>query len=111
MQDSISPHTINEIFIAGVTSFQMRVLSNASFRFLVCLDSMMDGTQRPAAVAAVHRRPCELPGQKLMSNVTFEVAVLKDISVDPRSRKFKLVVDERRSLSLWLSFPNRSPSS
>ena len=37
-EDFISPHTINEIFVAGVTRFQMHLLGPEAFRFMVCLD-------------------------------------------------------------------------
>jgi len=32
-QDFISPHTINEIFVDGVTRFQMQITGPSSFRF------------------------------------------------------------------------------
>ena len=34
-EDFISPHTINEIFVAGVTRFQMQLLGADAFRFMV----------------------------------------------------------------------------
>ena len=94
-QDFISPHTINEIFVAGVTRFQMRVLGDANFSFAVCLDTALDATQRAAAVSGVQRRLREILDQKLMNNVTFAVVVVDDIPVNPRSRKFQLIVDAR----------------
>src|SRR5262249_35792150 len=47
--DFISPHTINEIFVAGVTRFQLQVTGPASFRFLVCVDAQLSAQQRTAA--------------------------------------------------------------
>ena len=92
VQDFISPHTINEIFVAGVTRFQMRLRGPESFQFAVCLDTTLVEAQRAEAVAGVERRLREILDQKRMNNVTFEVAVVDDIPVNPRSRKFKLIV-------------------
>jgi phenylacetate-CoA ligase len=97
-EDFISPHTINEIFVAGVTRFQMRLQGNASFRFAVCLDAALASEQRHAAIQAVERRLSEVLRQKQMSNVQFAVEVVEEIPVNPRSRKFQLIVDDSRQV-------------
>jgi phenylacetate-CoA ligase len=61
----------------------------------VCLDSALDATQRAAAVAGVQGRLREILDQRLMNNVTFAVVVVDDIPVNPRSRKFQLIVAAR----------------
>jgi phenylacetate-CoA ligase len=93
--DFISPHIINEIFVAGVTRFQLRLTSATSFRFLVCLEPGLRATARDRAVSAVKARLAEILAQKAMETVTFEVEVLDAIPLDPRTRKFRLIVDER----------------
>ena len=45
-EDFISPHTINEVFVAGVTRFQLHLTGAAEFRFMVCLDT---GARRSCA--------------------------------------------------------------
>jgi phenylacetate-coenzyme A ligase PaaK-like adenylate-forming protein len=93
--DFISPHTINEIFVAGVTRFQLHLLSDAAFRFMVCLDSQLGEAQRAACVAGVEARLREILGRKRMDNVRFDVVVAHDLPVNPRTRKFQLIVDAR----------------
>jgi phenylacetate-coenzyme A ligase PaaK-like adenylate-forming protein len=93
VDDFISPHTVNEIFIAGVARFQMRLVNKAHFQFAVCLDPALNTAQRASAVAATERRLRELLNQKLMSNVTFAVVPVDDLPLDPRTRKFRLIVD------------------
>ncbi len=93
--DFISPHIINEIFVAGVARFQLRMTGAASFRFLVCLETGLDAAAREAAVGAVRARLKEILAQKAMDNVTFEVETLDAIPLDPRTRKFRLIVDDR----------------
>jgi phenylacetate-coenzyme A ligase PaaK-like adenylate-forming protein len=94
-EDFISPHTINEIFVAGVTRFQMHLLGTDAFRFMVCLDATLDVEQRVAAVKAVSDRLREILMRKRMDNVRYDVLAVDDLPVNPRTRKFQLIVDER----------------
>jgi len=97
VEDFISPHTINEVFVAGVTRFQMQLTGDTSFRFMVCLDSQLGANEREACVAAVQRRLREILSRKLMDNVQFDVVATDDLPVNPRTRKFQLIVDARKS--------------
>jgi phenylacetate-coenzyme A ligase PaaK-like adenylate-forming protein len=94
-EDFVSPHTINELFVAGVTRFQMHLLSKTSFRFMVCLDSQLNPAQRAAAVTGMERCLRQVLDQKLMNNVTFDVIATDDLSVNPKTRKFNLIIDAR----------------
>jgi phenylacetate-coenzyme A ligase PaaK-like adenylate-forming protein len=93
--DFISPHTINEIFVAGVTRFQLQLLGAAEFKFMVCLDGTLDAAQRGAAVEALGERLREILARKRMDNVRFTVVPTDDLPVNPRTRKFQLIVDQR----------------
>ena len=97
VRDFVSPHTINEIFVAGVTRFQMQLLGDTHFRFRICLDQSLNREQQSQAVAGVGRRLREILDQKLMTNVTFEVVVVDDIPINARTRKFQLIVDQREA--------------
>jgi len=94
-EDFVSPHTINEIFVAGVTRFQMHLLGPEAFRFVVCIDSTLDAEQRAAAIKGVSERLREILARKRMDNVRFEVLAVDDLPVNPRTRKFQLIVDKR----------------
>jgi phenylacetate-coenzyme A ligase PaaK-like adenylate-forming protein len=94
-EDFISPHTINEVFVAGVTRFQMHLLGAEAFRFMICLDPALDAEQRGAAIKAVSDRLREILSRKRMDNVRFEVLAVDDLPVNPRTRKFQLIVDKR----------------
>lgn len=95
VSDFISPHTINEIFVAGVTRFQLHLTGDESFRFPICLDRALDDQGRAAAVAGVEARLREILARKHMDNVRFEVVPTDDLPVNPRTRKFQLIVDQR----------------
>jgi phenylacetate-CoA ligase len=93
VEDFISPHTINEIFVAGVIQFQLQLQDSTHFRFMVCLESSLTPEQRGRAIEAVTNRLREILDQKLMNNVEFEVVVADHIPLNPRTRKFQLIVD------------------
>jgi phenylacetate-CoA ligase len=92
VKDFISPHTINEIFVTGVTRFQMQITGQSTFRFPICVEPALNPEARAAAVAAVKSRLKEILEQKGLSNVTFEVPIVADIPLNERTRKFQLIV-------------------
>jgi phenylacetate-CoA ligase len=95
VEDFISPHTINEVFVTGVTRFQLHLTSDTSFEFLVCLDPTLDELQRDTAAAGVAARLRDILARKHMENVRFTVVPTDDLPVNPRTRKFHLIVDRR----------------
>ena len=62
---------------------------------MVCLDSALDAGQRTAAIKGVFDRLSEILARKRMDNVRFEVIEVEDLPVNPRTRKFQLIVDKR----------------
>jgi phenylacetate-CoA ligase len=95
VEDFISPHTINEIFVAGVTRLQLQLTGADEFRFAVCLDTALDAVARAAAIEGVAQRLCDILLRKRMDNVRFSVMAVDDLPVNPRTRKFQLIVDQR----------------
>ena len=104
VEDFISPHTINEVFVAGVTRFQLHLTGDSEFRFMICLDPALDPAQSGAAAAAVAARLREILARKRMENVAFEVVPTDDLPVNPRTRKFQLILD-RRGAEPAVTFP------
>jgi phenylacetate-coenzyme A ligase PaaK-like adenylate-forming protein len=94
-QDFISPHIINEIFVAGVSRFQMQLTGPSSFRFPICVDAALNDDERASAVAGVKARLQAIFEQKGLGNVAFEVLVVTDIPLNERTRKFQLIIDRR----------------
>jgi phenylacetate-coenzyme A ligase PaaK-like adenylate-forming protein len=91
-RDFISPHTINEIFVDGVTRFQMQITGPSSFCFPICVDAGLNGEQRAAAAAGVKARLAEILEQKGLGNVAYDVPIVADIALNERTRKFQLIV-------------------
>lgn len=94
-KDFISPHTINEVFVQGVTRFQMQITGPTSFRFPICVDATLSDAARNAAAAGVTARLREILQQKGLGNVTFEVPIVAAIPLDERTRKFQLIVQKK----------------
>jgi phenylacetate-CoA ligase len=90
--DFISPHTINEVFVRGVSRFQMQITGPTSFRFPICVDAALDVAGRNAAAAGVKARLQEILQQKGLGNVRFEVPIVAEIPLNERTRKFQLIV-------------------
>jgi phenylacetate-CoA ligase len=95
VDDFVSPHTINEIFVAGVTRFQLQMTSANSFAFPACLDPALDASARSQAVAALEARLRAILVQKRMGSVRFAIEIRDEIAPDPHTRKFRLIVDRR----------------
>jgi phenylacetate-coenzyme A ligase PaaK-like adenylate-forming protein len=96
-EDFISPHTINEIFVAGLNRFQMHLTGANEFRFLICLDSTLDDAARIDSRQKVEQRLREILDHKRMANVRFDVEIVDDLPVNPKTRKFQLIVDRQAS--------------
>jgi phenylacetate-coenzyme A ligase PaaK-like adenylate-forming protein len=94
VKDFISPHIINEIFVKGVTRFQMQITGPSSFRFPICVEAALDERERAIAAAGVRMRLSEILAQKGLGNVAFEVEIVADIPLNERTRKFQLIVNE-----------------
>jgi phenylacetate-coenzyme A ligase PaaK-like adenylate-forming protein len=91
-RDFIHPISIVELFIPGVTRFQMRLVNYTSFRFVIVMDSGQNEGQRNDTIKSTQRRLRALLEQKRMNNVTFDVVVVDDIPIDPITGKFRLIV-------------------
>jgi hypothetical protein len=73
----------------------MHLLGSEAFRFLVCVDAALDADQRAAAIKAVSDRLREILARKRMDNVRYDVLAVDDLPINPRTRKFQLIVDQR----------------
>ncbi len=91
-QDFINPLTIVELFVPGVMRFQMHLLGSTHFQFRVCLDTSLTPEQKNESLVATEKRLKEILAQKRMSNVTFDVVAVDDLPLNPKTRKFQLIV-------------------
>lgn len=95
-EDFVSPHIINEIIVPGVARFQLRLTGPASFRFLAMTEPGLGAEGIEKARQGLKGTLEEILAQKGLQDVGFNVEIVDEIPVDPRTRKFRLIVDERR---------------
>jgi phenylacetate-coenzyme A ligase PaaK-like adenylate-forming protein len=88
-RDSISPHVLGELYVEGLSKFQFRLTGDRSFRFV----AQPEADAEPDEVARRARaRLKELLSEKRMSNIAFEVEISSSVPMDPKTGKFRLVV-------------------
>lgn len=92
--DGISPHTINEILIPRVRRFQMRLLSDTSFELAVVLEDGISPEQQRDSLASARERLAAILREKALDNVTFEVVPVSDLPIDPKTGKFRLILNQ-----------------
>ncbi len=95
VEDYLSPHNIVELFMPGVSRFQMHLLGDNAFEFRICLDGSVAET---TAREEMGKKLYELLAQKNMENVQFQVVVVDDLKLDAETGKFKLIVDRRQAV-------------
>ena len=98
-EDFISPFTIIELFIPGVSRFQMRLTGESEFDFAICLEPGLNPAGREAAIEATRKRLQDMLAQKLMDNVKFTIVVEEDLPVNERNGKFQLIVQAKPATS------------
>jgi len=91
--DGISPHTINEILVPHVRQFQMRLRDPESFDFAVVLQAGIHQDQKHQALTAARSTLSAILVEKEMHNVRFDVLPVDEIPVDPRTGKFRLILN------------------
>lgn len=94
IEDFISAFTIIELFLPGVSRFQMRIKSKTSFQFAICLNEGLGEQGQKDAVSATKTRLQEVLAQKLMENVNVDVLVVDDLPVNEKTGKFQLIVGQ-----------------
>ncbi|MBT8145972.1 MAG: hypothetical protein KJN90_03915, partial [Gammaproteobacteria bacterium] len=83
---------IIELFIPGVSRFQMRITGETHFDFAIRLESGLAAAEHENAIRNTEKRLREMLIQKRMENVKFNVVVVEDLPVNEKTGKFQLIV-------------------
>jgi hypothetical protein len=75
-----------------VRRFQLVVKDNTSCLFRVCLEDGLADAARRTALADARTKLGEVFCTKDMGNVNIAIEEVKDLSVDPKTGKFRLIV-------------------
>ena len=91
-EDFVSPFAFIEFVAANVRRFQLVVRDREACLFRVCLETGLEESERREALADVSERLAQIFADKDMRNVAVEVEAVDDLTPDPRTGKFRLIV-------------------
>jgi len=86
--DFVHPLVIVEFYVKGLEKFQIVVKDKKSFDFLVVIAD----TDKEQMVNKIREKLDKLLLEKKFTNVRYHVKVVDNLSVDPKTGKFKLIV-------------------
>ncbi len=86
--DFIHPLVIVEFYVKGLEKFQIVVKDKKSFDFL----AVITDTDKEQMVNKIREKLDKLLLEKKFTNVRYHVKVVDNLSVDPKTGKFKLIV-------------------
>jgi phenylacetate-CoA ligase len=92
--DFIHPIVIVELAIKGLNAWQVVLEGHTSFRFRARLESGLTSSEREETLNRIRAKMDAILAEKEMDNVRFEIELVDEISLDPMSGKFRLVIRE-----------------
>ncbi len=87
--DFIHPIVVAEFYVKGLDKLQIIVKDKKSFEFLAVIDKQ---EKQDEVVRKIKERLDELLKAKDFTNVTYSVKVVKELTVDKKTGKFKLII-------------------
>lgn len=93
VEESIPPSVIMTLYVNDLRRFQFHITGKTSFRFDVCLEKRTTEDQRLVALQNIERKLTQILSERDMDNVIFEIKELDDIHADPKTGKFKVIVE------------------
>ena len=104
-RDFVSPLVIVEIYVPGVRRFQMELVDEQSFVFRYCVEPGLVEQARRAARDGLQAKLADILRRKRMANVRFDLIEVEDLTVDPRTGKFKLILANFMQPAIYSSWP------
>ena len=92
IDDFISPHAIDQLFIKNLRRFQIQLIDKQSFIFKALLNKGISESQINEVLRDIKSKIDSILSAKDMENVSFEIEESEDLPVDPRTGKFRLVL-------------------
>lgn len=90
--DFVSPSALTEFHAEGLRLFQVRVTGRSSFLFRACLEDGLGQEERERTFREIRAGLRQMLARKEMENVTFEIEEARDLRVDAKTGKFRLVL-------------------
>lgn len=97
--EPLLPFSFFTLHVTGMVGFQIRLLDDAHFRVLIRVDAALTPHEVEACAEEARKGVFVILQRKRMANVGFDITVVPELPIDPRTRKLKLVVDDRAAAS------------
>lgn len=101
--DFIAPDEIYQFFMKDLRRYQIRLLNKQAFIFRAVFNKNVGEHRKKEVRRNLKSKIASFLSAKEMDNVFFEIEELKDLPVDPKTGKFRLIVKDAGCESL----PNR----
>lgn len=92
-EDFIHPSIIGEFFVPNLQAFQVEVIDRHQFHFRARIDPTLSSVDRDRTLQRIHDELTALLARKEMGNVQFRIVEVDSFGIDPRTGKFRLIVD------------------
>jgi phenylacetate-CoA ligase len=92
-KDFIHFQLINEIYVPKLDKFQMFLTGPTTFTLRICLEKNIDESDKKIVKSEIRRQLELILSQKKMNNVVFDIIEVDTLWADPKTGKFKLIVN------------------
>jgi len=92
-EDFISPHIINELYVKNLRRFQLQVVDREHFDFKIIARDDLSNEEHETMLSETRQKLRLILSEKDMENVAFEINEVPDLPVDPKTGKFKLILN------------------
>ncbi|MEO8506155.1 MAG: hypothetical protein ABI593_00840 [Betaproteobacteria bacterium] len=97
--EPLLPFSFLTLQVPGMVGFQIRLLDEVHFRVLIRVDAALTPQEVEVCAEEVRKGVFAILQRKRMANVGFDITVVSELPIDPRTRKLKLIVDDRTAAS------------
>lgn len=89
--DFISPIIVAEFFVKGLQQFQMRIVDERNFEFLIVFDKDLNEAEKEKVKQNIISKWRDILHKKQMTNVRFKLSETEELEVNPKTGKFNLI--------------------
>lgn len=90
-EDFISPILLVEFYVQHLTKFQLHLVDKQSFIFKACLEANLKTEIKEKTITNIKQALQKILQEKMMNNVKYNIEIVNDLWVDPKTGKFRLI--------------------
>ena len=94
VDDFIAPDEIYQFFMKDLQRYQIRWVDKLTFIFKIVFKNKIDENRKNDVRKNLKAKIVSFLSAKKMENVAFQIEELKDLPIDPKTGKFRLIVKD-----------------